>query len=97
MLLLWPHALRHVVGLFGVCDASTAPMLDRLARNKSCVLYIGGAISGRSRADLSGRSRADLGTCAGIAEIFLSRGNGSEETIYAAKRKVCPWVWRART
>ena len=34
--------VKHVVGLFGVCDAAAKPLGRRLARGASAVLYIGG-------------------------------------------------------
>lgn len=34
--------VKHLVGLFGTCDAATKPMTKRLSAGKSCVLYIGG-------------------------------------------------------
>ena len=34
--------IKHIVGLFGVCDAAPKPMARRLEAKKSCVLYIGG-------------------------------------------------------
>ena len=34
--------VKHIVGLFGVCDAAAKPLGRRLAAGKSAVLYIGG-------------------------------------------------------
>jgi hypothetical protein len=34
--------VKHIVGLFGTCDAANKPMHSRLQKGKSCVLYIGG-------------------------------------------------------